>query len=256
MPITIGPSKTTVTTNYISNNMGTTASCTGYIGDSFPITSMGVCWNTTGTPTTGDTKTTNGISGGVFTANMIGLSGYTLYYVRSYVITSRFGLMYGNQISFTTSNVLAIGNSYQGGIVFYIYNGGVNGYIAKSPATDTVYQWGCYGTAIVGADGTAIGTGNQNTTDIINAACSHVSAAANYCYNLDYSGYTDWWLPSKNELNQMYIQKTVIGGFVASGYWSSSEYSSDYSWEQSFTSGGQVGDGKYLDNYVRAVRGF
>ena len=256
MSITIGPSRTTVTTNYISNNMGTTASCTGYVGDSFPITSMGVCWNTTGTPTTGDTKTTNGTSGGVFTANMTGLNITTLYYVRAYVITDRFGLMYGNQISFTTSNILSIGNSYQGGIVFYVYNGGVNGYIAKSPATDTTYQWGCYGTAIAGADGTAIGTGNQNTTDIINAACSHVSAAANYCYNLDYSGYTDWWLPSKNELNEMYIQKTVIGGFVASYYWSSSENSSNYAWNQHFANGSQYNYYKDLGSYVRAVRGF
>ena len=257
MPITIGPSRTTVTTNYISNNMGTTASCVGYVGDSFPIISMGVCWNTTGNPTTEDTKTSNGVVGGIFTANLTGLNITTLYYVRAYVITARFGLMYGNQISFTTSNVLVVGTSYQGGIVFYVYNGGVNGYIAKSPAADTTYQWGCYGTAISGADGTAIGTGNQNTSDIINAACSHVSDAANYCYNLNYSGYTDWWLPSKDELNQMYVQESVIGDLEYNYYWNSSEYSSISARVQDIANGTQSNIYKYYGGcYVRSIRGF
>ena len=63
---------------------------------------------------------------------------------------------------------------------------------------------GCFGTNISGADGTAIGTGAQNTIDIVNANCSPYmsgnSIAANICDTLTLGGYSDWFLPSKDEL--------------------------------------------------------
>ncbi|RLD49945.1 MAG: hypothetical protein DRI94_09990, partial [Bacteroidetes bacterium] len=61
----------------------------------------GVCWNTTGTPTTSDSKTTDGSGTGVFTSSMTGLSGSTTYYVRAYA-TNSYGTSYGNQETFTT----------------------------------------------------------------------------------------------------------------------------------------------------------
>jgi uncharacterized protein (TIGR02145 family) len=64
------------------------------------IISSGVCWNTTGTPSTADNKTTDG-SGTTFSSSMTGLSENTTYYVRSYATNSA-GTSYGSQISFST----------------------------------------------------------------------------------------------------------------------------------------------------------
>ncbi len=74
------------------------------IGDPTP-TAHGVCWNTTGSPTTSNSKVDLGAksSTGAFTCNMTGLLPLTTYYVRSFV-TSTFGTYYGEQVSFTTVN--------------------------------------------------------------------------------------------------------------------------------------------------------
>ena len=114
---------------------------------------------------------------------------------------------------------LTIGDTYQGGIVFYITapvagaTSGTVGLISKTADMAGTGAWGCYSTAISGADGTAIGTGKQNTIDIVNAGCTNTATAAIYCSGLTSDGYSDWWLPSKDELNKLYLKKVVVGGF-------------------------------------------
>lgn len=63
------------------------------------------------------------------------------------------------------------------------------------------------------ANATAIGTGAQNTIDIIIAGCSTAANAANICADLSFNGYDDWFLPSINELSQLYLNRAMIGGF-------------------------------------------
>ncbi|MCX6532984.1 MAG: DUF1566 domain-containing protein, partial [Actinobacteria bacterium] len=120
---------------------------------------------------------------------------------------------------------------------------------------DPQAEWGCYGTPITGADGTDIGTGEQNTTDIRNG-CPTADIAARVAYDLVLGGQSDWFLPSKDELNQMYIQQTAIGGFSTVYYWSSSEYADLNAWAQDFHSGLQYDDSETFTNYVLPVRAF
>ena len=118
--------------------------------------------------------------------------------------------------------------------------------------------WGCNGTLISGADGTAIGTGNQNTIDIM-AGCATSSIAARLCGDLIEGGYSDWYLPSKDELNKLYLNRVAIGGFqldVSGIYWSSTEFDNNNAWIQSFYNSATNGFGKEYPLYVRAIRAF
>jgi len=117
--------------------------------------------------------------------------------------------------------------------------------------------WGCYGTLIPGADGTAVGTGEQNTIDI-ETGCTTSDTAADICANLSLGGYNDWFLPSKDELNLMYENLKIfgVGGFAGDGYWSSSESDANYAWDRNFNDGDQDDDGKDNTYRVRAVRAF
>ncbi|MCX6454577.1 MAG: DUF1566 domain-containing protein [Actinobacteria bacterium] len=106
--------------------------------------------------------------------------------------------------------------------------------------------------------GTAIGTGYKNSLAIA-AQISNVAASSAAVAARDYAGpnnLSDWFLPSKDELNKLYIQRTIVGGFVDDGYWSSSEDVADGAWVQDFGTGSQNFDYKGLTFYVRPVRAF
>lgn len=68
--------------------------------------------------------------------------------------------------------------------------------------------------------------------------------------------YGDWYLPSKYELNLLFMQKSVVGNLAINYYWSSTEYSSSQAWFQYFYSGGQLFNVKSSTYYVRAIRAF
>lgn len=161
------------------------------------------------------------------------------------------------------NQTIAIGKTYQGGLIFYVDGTGEHGLIAAAADQSAGIQWynGSYLTT--GATATAVGTGLANTTKIIKAQGAG-SYAAKLCANLEIGAYSDWYLPSKDELNLMYTNigqgaaapLTNVGGFAVAWYWSSSEFGFNYAWFQSFGSGGQLNNGKYDTDAVRAVRAF
>jgi hypothetical protein len=139
-----------------------------------------------------------------------------------------------------------------GGIVFYVSNEGLNG-LEAAPADQGQAKWGCYSTRISGANGTAVGTGEQNTSDII-AGCDETTAASIA------SAYgPGWYLPSSDELDLLYEQKDagVVDGFNDYFYWSSSQINEGYAKYLRLESGVMYGNYDKSDAFlVRAVRAF
>jgi serine/threonine protein kinase len=121
------------------------------------------------------------------------------------------------------SPALKIGQKHQGGIIFYIDNSGKHGKVcAENDMVKMVWK-----------------------------------EAMDRCRNSSLNGFNDWYLPSISELNQLYLQRSSIGGFANVNYWSSTEDGSDSAWLQFFSSGGQgSGDVEGNSAYVRAIRSF
>jgi hypothetical protein len=183
---------------------------------------------------------TNGVDGAAGTNGAVGATGATGAYP-----------------------VHTIGESYGGGIVFYVYDGGQHGLIAATANQSAGIQWYNGTFRYTGTTGDGLGAGAMNTAMIVASQMADNQAgnfAAKVCadYSVTVSGvtYGDWYLPSSHELNLLYLQKTVVGGFANAYYWSSSEYDNFDAWIQYFNNGLQDYDYKTNTGYVRAVRAF
>ncbi len=164
----------------------------------------------------------------------------------------------------TPATVYAIGDTGPSGVgkVFYITDGGLHGLEAapslwNGGAADPTSTWitgGATRTTLNGNTLTGIGTGLANSNAII-AQLGHTASAAKLCRDYTGGGKTDWFLPSKDELAQLYAERAAVGGLSVL-YWSSSEANADNAWGQYFNSGTQPNLSKSAMPYVRAVRSF
>lgn len=149
---------------------------------------------------------------------------------------------------FSTNTPYSIGDSIQGGFIFYLDPSGVHGLIAaslNSVADATTYKWGCEAIEVPAARGTAIGSGRANTISIVYDDCADIGGggvgdiAAERADKITFSnGYTDWFLPSKDELELMHknLHAAGIGSFGANQYyWTSTENNATTAWRMQFT---------------------
>jgi hypothetical protein len=259
------PTAPIISTYEITGITGTSALSGGNVSDDggSSVSELGVVWSTSPTPTIALSSKTNdrgnSSNEGPFISAISGLTGNTTYYVRAYA-TNETGTSYGNELSFTTTR--EIGDSFQGGIIAYILQPADQGYdpnvlhgiIAAPVDQSTSASWSITLTT-TGATGQAIGTGQANTNSIVNDQGAG-SYAAKLCDDLVIGDYSDWYLPSMYELEKLYLNKDIIGGFVVAFYWSSSETDTNNAWLQSFNSNSQTSGTKTNSYYVRAIRSF
>ena len=207
-------------------------------------TTTGGTWSSSNTAvaTVGTTGAVNGITVGSVTI--------------SYTVTNSCGT------SVTTKGVyvrpLVVGDSYGGGIIAYILQPSDPGFVAgqfraiiAAPSDQGAIQWGCYGT-LLGSTLQTIGSGAANTASV-SASCG-AGTAARSCADLVLGGYSDWYLPSKNELDKLRANRATIGGFALGSYWSSSESTVNNALLVNFNTGNALSVAKNEAFNVRAIR--
>ena len=195
------------------------------------------------------------------------------------------GMNWADFLGNTGAMALETGANYQGGKIAYIYTPSDPGYDAKvvhgiicstvdqtANATSGYYpgETGCMWQPLwvttdyfetTNATGTAIGEGKLNTDKIkaVQTSTGRSFAAANYTLTYNGGGYTDWVLPSREELKKIYLNKSKIGVFANGWYWTSTEKNNAYAEAIHF------GTGSLIDQYkgpsgdpvkVRAIRYF
>ncbi len=165
----------------------------------------------------------------------------------------------GSALTGFSTHTYKIGDSYGGGIIFWVDAAGRQVLIAATADQSTGIVW--FKTSIgpaIGASLDGVYAGKANT--VIISTMQHAgSYAAQVCadYSVTVNGeyYDDWYLPSKTELSLLYAQKNVVGGFNTSAiYWSSTEASGSGALDVDFSGGGMYNGGKTSPLNVRCVR--
>ena len=197
-----------------------------------------------------------------------------------------------------TGYIPPIGSAYEGGFfagqISTAGNGIADYNLVVGPVStaQSSFVWKNVTTATAGADSDVNGT--QNTADMVADGNSTVYPCAHFCNNLSTGGQTDWYMPSKNELEVCYFnlkplttsndtssginanavparasnytsgnpaqtsatnfRNTGAEDFATNAYWSSTEFSATDSRIQNFYYGVQSYTSKGDSNRVRAIR--
>ena len=154
------------------------------------------------------------------TITVTGLNNGTAY-TFTVTATNSVGTSAASAASNSVTPALKIGDPYQGGKIFWLDATGQHGLIA-APNDQSAKGW----------------------------------SAAQLCNDLVLGGYSDWYLPSKDELNKLYLNKTAVGNLASAFYWSSTDASYGFAWRQHFGSGSKSSRNKNFPDRVRAVRAF
>ena len=249
LTLTSSESTTNFDVNDITVTNGTLSSFTGSV--------TGTAYTATFTPSAEGATTIN-VVGGAFTDLAGNNNDAATQFTWTYQATS----------------TPAVGDFYQGGVVFYLFEDGDTGYvggethglIAAVQDQSSGIRWHNGNLVETSASATAIGTGAANTNAIIAVqGATEIDYAAGLARAYNGGGYTDWFLPSKEELSEMQTNKATINttasensgsDFGVRFYWSSTEENNQYAWEMSIDSGSVVWYDKGSSNGVRAVRAF
>ena len=242
----------------------------------------------TATVSTGGTllgTTTATASSGIATFSNLGIDGtvgttYTITYTATGLTVATATVTLTGTTCDGSTFICQVGDTGPGGgKIFYIASGtftqgGATGsmcstnckYLEAAPTsgtnawTDAAYVWSGNVNTAIGTTSTEIGAGYKNTLSMISQSNSANRAGTVSQAYRGPNNLTDWYLPSKDELNELYLKRGIVGGFANDLYWSSSESGvvsqAEYSWIHAFDLGNQNYSIKYLSRYVRPIRAF
>ncbi len=163
----------------------------------------------------------------------------------------------------------SIGMKAFGGVIFYLDKTKKHGLVVSTENVGgswMTYPWGCYGLSINDAEGIDVGTGRLNTNAIVNA-CDEKETAASACVNYQSEGFSDWFLPSLEELELIADnlgfddEFSSVIEFDNSNYLSSTQLSNEkhkinYAWSVNLIEGYTMSSNKSNKQKIRAVRAF
>lgn len=225
-------SKPVLTTNPISSITNTTATTGGTIvSSSDVVTSKGVCWSTNHNPTIDNSKTSDGSGLSDYSSTLIGLTANTTYYVRAYATNSS-GTGYGNEISFTTTNITVLPSNLPTVILTGINavtttTANAEGNVAAQGSSVVTVKGFQYATASDFNNATTINIGNglgsysQTINGLIAGTTYHIRAYASNSYGTTYSNSISFVTTSTNTnlnlptvvLDSIYIHQNNIGAY-------------------------------------------
>lgn len=158
---------------------------------------------------------------------------------------------------------IKVGREFAGGIVLQVDESGTRGIVvAKSDQARGNLSWGCSDKFL--NNSSTVGSGATNTKNILNN-CNEQSIAARFCDQLNIpsevdnmlGNYSNWFLPSLDEMKLLYQRKELIGGFENHPYWTSTDLADDGAFVLSFLNGQVLEGGKdFKSPYLRCMRTF